>query len=97
MGADLLDLLAEIEAPHRAEIRHCVMPSMARVCGTDYLSPGRHVFGAFRWDTITCPECRRPGQREVARVVHLQQRLEGHVCENPDVCWWLTLPEVSDV
>lgn len=88
--SDLLELLAEIEAPERAKMTHCVMPSMSRVCGTDYLSPGRHVFGTSSWDAITCPECIAPGRREVARVIHLQQRPEGHECE-AGVCWWLGL------
>ena len=91
MSADLLDLLAEIEAPERAKLRRVVMPSMARVCGTDYLSSGVHVFGASAWDTITCPDCLAPGRREVARVVHRQQRPEAHECE-AGICWWMGLP-----
>jgi hypothetical protein len=100
---DLLDLLRE--AQHDVDARrdwvHACLPSMGYMCGGTILGladggPGGHmVLGASAadWPLVTCPTCRAPGRREVARICHRQQLrdLEHHQCN--DACHWTRIGE----
>lgn len=91
---DLLDLLATIElaGDPRADLVHVCLPSMGFVCGGTSLGladggPAGHWklgANATDWPTVTCPECRAPGRREISRTCHRQQAPVGHVCLAPN-------------
>lgn len=92
----LFEPAAVVEADPRTDWTHVCLPCMAYVCGGSIIGladggPGGHqVLGvgtaAWTWDLVTCPDCRRPGHREVARIQHLQQRPAGHECD--ETCTW---------
>lgn len=93
---------APIDDP-RADWMHICLPSMAYVCGGSLLGladggPGGHqTLGIgtadWTWEIVTCPDCRRPGHREVARIQHRQQWPATHECT--DNCAWTAIPEVG--
>lgn len=97
----LFETIEPAAEDERGEWVHVCLPSMAYVCGGSILGlpdggPGGHqVFGvgtaAWTWDTVTCPGCRRPSHREVARMQHRQQRPADHECS--DECAWTRIPE----
>lgn len=109
MTGDLLELLATQERAldPRADLVHVCLPSMGFVCGgtplglTDGGPAGSWTLGANGrdWSTVTCPDCRAPGRREIARTCHRQQAPVGHTCPGPgetdDIrcLHWQSLPE----
>lgn len=101
---DLLDLIREQEhaVDPRREWVHLVMPNMDYACGGNLVDglpdggpPGKWRLGGpgtdAGWAEITCPDCRAPGRRALARAIHRQQKPESHVCS--DECPWTTVPE----
>lgn len=93
----------------RADWVHSCLPSMGYACGGSIVGladggPGGHqVFGASErdWPTITCPECRAVGRREISRLCHRQQRPIEHVCppagdaNDASCAHWQSIPEAA--
>lgn len=66
---------------------HVLLPNMSYACGGNILTKaGTSRCGAWKWDEITCPDCRAHGQEPLQREVYRQQGLEwpGDVLPAPD-------------
>lgn len=99
--SDLLDLLRADDP--RKDLVHICLPSMGYVCGGSITGladggPGGHqVLGATserHWAEVTCPECKAPGRREVARIQHRQGQTPDHECS--ESCAWTRIDDTEE-